>query len=40
MFSALPQSAYSIKVGRGASNARFSLDSYRDVRAILKKLKE
>jgi trehalose 6-phosphate synthase/phosphatase len=40
MFSALPQLAYSIKVGRGASKARFNLDSYRDVRAVLKKLKE
>jgi trehalose 6-phosphate synthase/phosphatase len=40
MFATLPESAYSIKVGRGASKARFSLDSYRDVRALLKKLKE
>jgi trehalose 6-phosphate synthase/phosphatase len=40
MFSALPEWAYTIKVGRGASKARFSLDSYKDLRAMLKKLKE
>jgi trehalose 6-phosphate synthase/phosphatase len=40
MFGALPESAYAVKVGRGASRAKFYLDSYRDVRALLKKLKE
>jgi trehalose 6-phosphate synthase/phosphatase len=40
MFSALPESAYTIKVGRETSKARFNLDSHRDVRALLKKLKE
>ena len=40
MFSALPESAYTIKVGRIASKARFSLDTYKDLRALLKKLKE
>jgi trehalose 6-phosphate synthase/phosphatase len=40
MFSALPDTAYTIKVGRIASKARFSLDSYKDLRALLKKLKE
>ncbi len=40
MFNALPESAYTIKVGSGASKARFNLDTYRDVMALLKKLKE
>jgi trehalose 6-phosphate synthase/phosphatase len=40
MFSALPDSAYTIKVGRVASKARFSLDSYKGLRALLRKLKE
>jgi trehalose 6-phosphate synthase/phosphatase len=40
MFSALPESAYTIKVGRFASKARFSLDSYKGLRALLRKLKE
>jgi trehalose 6-phosphate synthase/phosphatase len=40
MFSALPESAYTIKVGRGASKARFNLDSYSDVRGLIKKIKE
>jgi trehalose 6-phosphate synthase/phosphatase len=38
MFGALPDSAYTIRVGRGASRARFNLDSYGDVRALLKNL--
>ena len=40
MFSALPETAYTIKVGRVASKARFSLNSYMDLRVLLKKLKE
>jgi trehalose 6-phosphate synthase/phosphatase len=40
MFGALPESAYTIKVGRGVSTARFNLESYRDVRSLLKQLKE
>ena len=40
MFGALPEWAFTIKVGRGASAARFNLDSYRDVRDLLKELKE
>jgi trehalose 6-phosphate synthase/phosphatase len=38
MFAALPDGAYSIKVGPGASNARFSIDSVRDVRTLLRRL--
>jgi trehalose 6-phosphate synthase/phosphatase len=40
MFDAVPESTYTLKVGKGASKARFNIDSYRDVRAILKKFKE
>jgi trehalose 6-phosphate synthase/phosphatase len=35
MFEALPDSAYTIKVGRGASHARFSIDGVDDVRRLL-----
>lgn len=38
MFIALPDEAYSIKVGFGASRARFSVDSEREIRLLLKKL--
>lgn len=38
MFAALPDGAYSIKVGPGASKARFSIDSVRDVRTLLWRL--
>jgi len=38
MFSALPSEAYSIKVGFTASNARFNVDSVKQIRLLLKKL--
>ena len=38
MFSALSEQAYSIKVGPGISNARFSLDSISAVRSLLREL--
>jgi trehalose 6-phosphate synthase/phosphatase len=37
-FAALPDSAYTIKVGLGASKARFNLNSVMDVRLLLKEL--
>jgi len=38
MFSILPESAYSIKVGHGISKARFNLDSVNELRELLEKL--
>jgi trehalose 6-phosphate synthase/phosphatase len=38
MFAALPENAYSIKVGQGASRARFNVDTVRNVRQLLKRL--
>lgn len=38
MFHALPDTAYSLKVGAGASRARFNLNSFRDVRKLLEDL--
>lgn len=38
LFGALPQHAYSIKVGLAASKARFSVDSVKEIRLLLKKL--
>ena len=38
LFTAVPDSAYSVKVGLGASRARFSIDSQNEVRLLLKKL--
>ena len=38
MFSVLPDEAYSVKVGFGASRARFSVDSEREIRLLLEKL--
>jgi len=38
VFAALPESAYSIKVGLGPSQAMFNLDSVSDVRLLLKEL--
>ncbi|MCP8304286.1 MAG: bifunctional alpha,alpha-trehalose-phosphate synthase (UDP-forming)/trehalose-phosphatase [archaeon] len=38
VFEALPESAYSIKVGFGPSKARFNLDSVTEVRSLLKEL--
>ncbi len=35
-FKAMPKDAYTIKVGSASSAARFSVDSYKDVRNILK----
>jgi trehalose 6-phosphate synthase/phosphatase len=40
MFKALPDNAYSIKVGSGASQARFFLDSVDEIRNLLLKLAE
>jgi trehalose 6-phosphate synthase/phosphatase len=39
MFDALPDSAYSIKVGLNASKARFNIDSQDEVRSLLKELR-
>ncbi len=36
VFTALPKSAYSIKVGLGPSQAKFNLNSVTDVRLLLK----
>lgn len=38
LFQALPVTAYSIKVGRGHTAARFRLASYRDIRTLLRRL--
>jgi len=38
MFSVLPESAYSIKVGYGISKARFNLDSVNELRGLLEEL--
>ncbi len=35
LFTALPDSAYSIKVGHGRSEARFHVDSLQDIRKLL-----
>jgi len=40
MFSILPESAYSIKVGYGISKARFNLDSVNELRGLLEELIE
>lgn len=37
-FTALPESAYTIKVGLGPSNARFNLETTAEVRVLLKEL--
>ncbi|HEX7632916.1 MAG TPA: bifunctional alpha,alpha-trehalose-phosphate synthase (UDP-forming)/trehalose-phosphatase [Candidatus Saccharimonadales bacterium] len=38
LFEALPDTAYSIKIGRGLTAARFRLNSYQEVRKLLRKL--
>ncbi len=38
LFQALPDSAYSIKVGLGYSEAKFTIESYKDVRILLKEM--
>jgi len=38
MFSALPEEAYTIKVGFAASKSRFNVESVRDIRLLLKRL--
>ncbi len=38
LFSVLPKKAYSIKVRRGVSGARFDMDSYRKLRSLLRRL--
>lgn len=38
MFAALPENAYSIKVGQGFSKARFSVDTVHDIRTLLRRL--
>jgi trehalose 6-phosphate synthase/phosphatase len=38
MFAVLPETAYSIKVGRSISRARFNVDSVAELRSLLKKL--
>jgi trehalose 6-phosphate synthase/phosphatase len=38
MFRALPQGAYSIKVGLSVSNARFQVDTLNEMRSLLKEL--
>lgn len=40
LFEALPEAAYSIKVGMRMSKARFNLKSHLDVRSLLKRLRE
>ncbi len=40
LFAALPDSSFSIKVGIRASRARFSIRSYRDMRALLSQLED
>jgi hypothetical protein len=40
MFSILPKKAYSIKIGRGVSKARFNLDSVYELKSLLKELIE
>ena len=40
MFAVLPADAYSIKVGIGASRARFNVDAVRDMRSVLRRLLE
>jgi trehalose 6-phosphate synthase/phosphatase len=39
MFAALPESAYSVRVGPSPTRARYSLDSYNDVRILLSELR-
>ncbi|MEN6429152.1 MAG: bifunctional alpha,alpha-trehalose-phosphate synthase (UDP-forming)/trehalose-phosphatase [Phycisphaerales bacterium] len=38
MFAALPENAYSIKVGQGCSKARFNVDTVQDIRMLLRRL--
>ena len=38
LFETLPDNAYSIKVRRGISKARFDVDSYKKLRSLLKKI--
>jgi trehalose 6-phosphate synthase/phosphatase len=38
MFEALPRQAYSVRVGRGMTKARFSLATTADSRALLREL--
>ena len=40
MFSALPESAYSIRIGLSTTHARYNMDSYQDVRQLLNMMKE
>ena len=40
MFSALPESAFKIKIGPGDTHANYRLKSYQSVRTLLKKLRE
>jgi trehalose 6-phosphate synthase/phosphatase len=38
LFAVVPESAFSIKVGRGRTKAKYRLVGYQDVRNLLKKL--
>ncbi|MBT3319485.1 MAG: bifunctional alpha,alpha-trehalose-phosphate synthase (UDP-forming)/trehalose-phosphatase [Clostridia bacterium] len=40
LFAALPQSAYSVKIGAGSTNAKYRLKSWKSMRTLLKKLTE
>jgi trehalose 6-phosphate synthase/phosphatase len=40
MFAALPPKAYSIKIGLSTSRAKYNMDSFVDVRALLSRLRE
>ncbi len=40
MFAVLPETAYSIRVGMSVTRARFNVHSYREVRALLERLRE
>ena len=37
-FKALPEKSFTIKVGTSASEAKFSVNSYREVRKLLRKI--
>jgi trehalose 6-phosphate synthase/phosphatase len=38
LFAVLPETAYSIKVGRGRTRAQYRLGNYREVRKLLQRL--
>ena len=38
-FAVLPEDSYTVKVGFGDTNAKFHVNSFKDVRDLLKKVK-